>query len=106
MDVAEGAIVERIARVLAARRLSSNAAGTQPSAAADVDDAWPEYQDDAIAILHTLREPDREMAAVGDVAVWERMIAAALGRPIDAATASDPGMDAPEPGTDPLHEGP
>ena len=32
----------------------------------------------AVAVLKTLREPDGRMAAAGDVAVWERMILAAL----------------------------
>ena len=102
MDVSKTGIVERIARVLAGHRLSSNAEGSEPSAAPDVDDAWPDYQDEAIAVLRTLREPDTDMAAAGDVAVWERMIAAALGTPLDMPEASEP----PEPGTDPLHEGP
>lgn len=79
MDISLSPVVERIARVLAAQRLSANAKGQQPSAAPDVDDAWPEYQDDAVAILKTLREPDTTMAEVGDAAIWERMILAALG---------------------------
>lgn len=69
--------------MLAAQRLSINAEGSQSSAAPDVDDAWTDYQDDAIAVLKTMREPDEDMAAVGDPAVWERMIAAALGTPMD-----------------------
>jgi hypothetical protein len=78
MDVSKTDVVERIARVLAAQRLSSNAEGSEPSAGPDVDDAWPDYRDDAIAVLKTLREPDEAMAAAGDAAVWERMVAAAL----------------------------
>jgi len=78
MDVARGSAIERIARVLAARHLSSNADGYQPSASPDVDDAWPSYREDAIAVLKTLREPDDAMAAAGDPGVWERMILAAL----------------------------
>lgn len=102
MDVSKKSVVERIARVLAAQRLSSNADGSEQSAAPDVDDAWPDHEDDAIAVLRTLRAPDEEMAAAGDAAVWERMIAAALGTPLDVPRP--PG--APEPGTDALHEGP
>ena len=79
MDVSKTAAIERIARVLAGQRLSVNADGSQPSAAPDVDDAWPDYRDDAIAVLKTLREPDEAMAAAGDVVTWEKMIAAALG---------------------------
>jgi len=42
------------------------------------------------------------MAAVGDVETWERMIAAAIGQPVEPAQD----YAIPEPGTDPLHEGP
>jgi len=102
MDVSRTPVIERIARVLAAQHLSSKADGNEPSAAPDVDDAWPDYEGDAIAVLKTLREPDGDMAQVGDVAIWERMIAAALGTPLDMPVSSEP----PAPGTDPLHEGP
>jgi hypothetical protein len=80
MDVSKTPAIERIARVLAGQRLSANAQGSAPSAAPDVDDAWHDYCDDAIAVLKTLREPDKTMAACGNIAVWERMIAAALGQ--------------------------
>jgi len=83
MDISVTPAIQRIARVLAAQRLSVNAEGAEPSAALDVDEAWPAYLDDAIAVLKTLREPDQDMAAVGDPAAWERMIAAALGTPMD-----------------------
>jgi len=78
MPVSETDSVERIARVLAGQRLSSNAEGRQDSAAADVDDAWPQYVDDAVAVLRTMREPDKAMAAAGDPGIWERMVLAAL----------------------------
>lgn len=78
MPVSNGNVVERIARVLAARALSVNADGDDPSAAAEVDRIWPDHRDDALAILHTLREPDPAMAEAGDPEVWERMIEAAL----------------------------
>lgn len=39
---------------------------------------WKDHFDDAIAVLKTLREPDRTMAAVGDAEIWERMILAAI----------------------------
>ncbi|WP_157220883.1 hypothetical protein [Flavisphingomonas formosensis] len=78
MDVSVTPVVERIARVLAAQRLSNNAGGKEPSAAPDVDEAWPDYRNDAVAVLKTLREPDEPMARAGDVAIWEKMIAAAL----------------------------
>lgn len=78
MDTARGEAIERIARVLAGQRLSANAKGDDPHAADAVDAAWPDYRDDAVAILKTLRDPDEAMAAAGDVATWQRMIAAAL----------------------------
>ncbi|XHR99048.1 hypothetical protein ACFB49_06420 [Sphingomonas sp. DBB INV C78] len=55
-------------------------------------------------MLKTLREPDGSMAAAGDPAIWERMIAAALGNEI--APLARETFEPPEPGTDPLHEGP
>jgi hypothetical protein len=82
VDISVTPAIERIARVLAAQRLSVNAEGADPSAAPDVDGAWPAYLDDAVAVLKTMREPDQDMAAVGDPAAWERMIAAALGTPM------------------------
>lgn len=78
MDISNTLLVERIARVLAGQRLSSNAEGSNPSAANAVDLAWHEHLDDARAVLRTLREPDENMAAVGDVAVWERMVRTAI----------------------------
>jgi hypothetical protein len=78
MDVATTSLVERIARVLAARRLSWNAEGGDPSAAGHVDALWPEHRDDALAILRTIREASPVMAAEGDAALWERMVLAAL----------------------------
>ena len=78
MDVSNGSIVERIARVLAGQRISANAEGQAESAARLVDAHWREHQADAVAVLKTLREPDGRMAAAGDVAAWERMILAAL----------------------------
>ena len=78
MPVSNLTLVERIARVLAARTLSSNAQGDDPSAGPNVDEEWHDHIDDALAILRTLREPDQVMAAAGDAEVWERMVEAAL----------------------------
>ncbi len=78
MPISNLTLVERIARVLAGRALSSNAEGDDPSAGPSVDEVWHEYTKDALAILRTLREPDPVMAAAGDVDVWERMVEAAL----------------------------
>ena len=79
MDVSNTTALERIARVLAGQRLSANADGAEVSASAGVDAAWREHLDDARAVLRTLREPDQAMAAAGDVAMWERMVRAAIG---------------------------
>ncbi|MES2288453.1 MAG: hypothetical protein V4530_01850 [Pseudomonadota bacterium] len=100
--IAETGAVERIARVLAGQRPSANAKGSDPSAADDIDAVWPNFEADALAVLKTLREPDATMAGAGDVAVWARMIDAAIGTPVDPPMRTEP----PEPGTDPMHEGP
>jgi len=78
MPVSDQPIVERIARVLAGEALSSNANGSDPSAALKVDVLWPDHIGEALAVLHTMREPDRSMAAVGDPDIWTRMIEAAI----------------------------
>ena len=71
-------LVERIARVLAGAALSSNAEGSDPSAGEKVDLAWREHMNQALAVLHTMREPDEDMAAAGDVDVWRKMVEAAI----------------------------
>jgi hypothetical protein len=76
--------VERIARVLAGRQISQNGGGSDAHAADAVDAAWPDHVDDAYAILHTLREPDAQMAQAGDVSIWRAMIGAVLERPVRA----------------------
>ncbi|MDQ8756398.1 hypothetical protein RCO27_09160 [Sphingosinicella sp. LHD-64] len=78
MPVSNTSLIERIARVIAGRVVSSNAGGSDASAADIVDTVWRDYREDALSIIRTLREPDPTMAAAGDVAVWERMIEAAL----------------------------
>jgi hypothetical protein len=78
MPVSNLTLVERIARVLAARALSINAQGDDPSAGPNVDETWHEHTDDALSILRTMREPDPVMAAAGDPDMWERMVEAAL----------------------------
>jgi len=75
-------LLERIARVLAGEKLSINADGDDPSAAAEVDLTWRDHLDEAYAVLHTMREPDEAMAAVGDVAMWRNMVAAAIAQRI------------------------
>jgi hypothetical protein len=78
MPVSDQALAERIARVLAGAALSSNADGSDPSAGGKVDQAWREHLNQALAVLHTMREPDREMAAAGDAEVWTRMVETAI----------------------------
>jgi hypothetical protein len=81
MPVSGTSIVERIARVLAGRQLSGNAAGLEYHASTSVDMEWKERIPDAAAILRTLREPDERMAAAGDVDIWRAMITAAIDGP-------------------------
>lgn len=78
MPVATTSLVERIARVIAGRMISSNADGDDPSAGDKVDEVWQFYREDAVSILKTMREPDEAAAAVGDVGMWERMIEASV----------------------------
>lgn len=78
MPVSKQPLAERIARVLAGAALSSNAEGSDPSAAEKVDLAWREHLNQALAVLHTAREPDSRMANAGDPDVWERMVVAAI----------------------------
>lgn len=83
MPVSTTSAVERIARVLAGLKYSQNADGTQAHASDAVEAEWPDCVDSALAVLRTLREPDKGMAAAGDVGTWERMIAAAIGEPVE-----------------------
>ena len=76
-------LVERIARVLAGAAFSSNAEGSDPSAAAKVDKAWREHVNQALAVLHTAREPDESMAAAGDAEGWRRMVEAGMAQDVD-----------------------
>ncbi len=85
MTESQSSIVERIARVLAGQRLSSNADGSNPSAGDAVDAAWREHLDDAVAVLKTMREPDAAMTAAGDAGVWGSMVRAALGERLASA---------------------
>lgn len=78
-------LIERIARVLAGSAHSSNAEGSDPSAGDKVDLVWPEHVNQALAVLHTMREPDEAMAAVGDVEMWRNMVAAAIAQRVDPA---------------------
>ncbi|MDT7535240.1 hypothetical protein OVY48_17665 [Sphingobium sp. SA2] len=46
--------------------------------ATDAPDDWPARVQDAASILALMKEPDEAMRAVGDAAIWEAMIDAAL----------------------------
>ena len=76
-------LVERIARVLAGAKLSANADGDNGHAAAEVDRTWREHVNQALAVLHTAREPDETMAAVGDADMWRNMVEAAIAQHVD-----------------------
>ena len=80
MPVSEQPLVERIARVLAGAAHSSNAEGSDPSAGEKIDLVWREHLNQALAVLHTMREPDEAMAAAGDAQTWRNMVEAALAR--------------------------
>lgn len=90
MPVAHTPLLERIARVLAGLRLSDNGEGVEASASQSVELEWEDRIEDARAVLRTMREPDAAMAEAGDEAVWDAMIAAALGG-ADGGTPSDEG---------------
>ncbi len=83
MPISDLPIVERVARVLAGETHSSNAEGADPSAAEKVDLVWPEYVNQALAVLHTMREPDEDMASAGDADVWRKMVEAAIAERVD-----------------------
>ena len=78
MPVSEQPIVERIARVLAGAAHSSNAEGSDPSAGEKVDKVWREHVNQAVAVLHTMREADSQMASAGDPDTWTRMVETAI----------------------------
>ena len=80
MPVSELSLAERIARVLAAAAHSSNAEGSNPSAGETVDRVWREHRNQALAVLHTMREPDERMAQAGDPDMWHKMVEAAIAQ--------------------------
>ena len=79
MPQAATPLVERIARVLCGAEQSANAEGEERSAGSYVDSHWRNYQNQAMAVLHTMREPDERMASAGDTETWRRMVEAAIG---------------------------
>ena len=73
-------LVERIARVLAGAAHSSNAEGSDPSAGDKIDLVWREHVNQALAVLHAIREPDEAGASAGDANVWQRMVEASIAK--------------------------
>ena len=83
MPVSELPLVERIARVLAGAALSSNAEGSDPSAGHKIDLVWREHLNQALAVLHTMREADQRMADAGDADTWTKMVETAISESAD-----------------------
>jgi hypothetical protein len=83
MPVSDQPLVERVARVLAGAALSSNAEGSDPSAGDKVDHVWREHLNQALAVLHTIREPDEKMASAGDAETWSKMVEAAIAEKVE-----------------------
>ncbi len=88
MPISEQPLVERIARVLAGAAHSSNAEGSDPSAGDKIDLVWREHVNQALAVLHTMREPDEKMAAAGDSETWAKMVETAIASAEHGAPAA------------------
>ena len=73
-------LLERISRVLAGAEISANAEGDELHVADAVDGAWRDYRNQAMAILHVMREPDADVRDEQDAIVWRRLIEAAIDR--------------------------
>lgn len=74
-------IVERISRVLAGQYFSRNASRSAGGDAASVlvDQNWVDFQEDAVAVLKTLRAPPASLTNENDAALWGLVIQSALG---------------------------
>jgi hypothetical protein len=70
-------MLERIARVLAGAEVSANADGDDAHAARVVDESWPNHRNQAMAILHVMREPDAKVGEADGI-VWRRLIEDAI----------------------------
>lgn len=74
--------IERVARVLAGRHFSRNADGEiEPGEAAadEVDEAWLDFEEDAVAVLKTLREPPDGVDDTLKEQHWRECVIVALG---------------------------
>jgi hypothetical protein len=72
-------MIERIARVLAGQYLTRHTEAGIENAPTWVDENWTEFQDDAVAVLRTLRHPPASLTNDNDAALWELAIQSALG---------------------------
>lgn len=82
MAHADTDIIERISRVLAGQYFSRNAAGAagEDDASILVDENWVDFQEDAVAVLKTLRQPPPALTNENDIALWGLVIQSALGQ--------------------------
>lgn len=71
-------LVERIARVLCGAAHSANADGNEKSAGEHVNQHWREHRNQAMAVLHAIREPDPAAASVGSAETWQKMVEASI----------------------------
>jgi hypothetical protein len=79
-------VIERISRVLAGQyfsrastRLGLTGAAGEDDASVLVDQNWVDFQEDAIAVLKTLRQPPPSLTNENDAALWGLVIQSALG---------------------------
>ena len=57
--------------------------GVNRAAGDKIDLVWREHLNQALAVLHTMREADEDMAAAGDPDVWRKMVEVAIGERVD-----------------------
>jgi hypothetical protein len=75
-------IVERVARVLAHQHFVRNItelSNSEQLSLSNVDERWSDFQDDAVAILKSLRAPPETMRKEPEISVWSHIIRKALG---------------------------
>lgn len=74
-------VIERISRVLAGQYYSRNAAGASgdENASVLVDQNWMDFQNDAIAVLKSLRLPPASLTNENDISLWGLVIQSVLG---------------------------
>ena len=64
ISIAENPMIAHVARVLAARQMSSNDDGNNPSVRFNVDEGWPEHFDTAVAVSNATCIPVVGIAAI------------------------------------------